>query len=594
MKKIVLISGLCAALFSCSKSGGFLDNKTTALDEAQTFSDSARTIGFLGRIYVDIGFSFNKGRWSGTGSTEGATDDAEYAFSSTTNTVPILYNGTISPISMSISGGMLDFWATPYANIRRVNLLISKLPITPLSAARQSTITGEARFLRAWYYAQMMVAFGGVPMVGDNVFGIEDIINLPRGSFAELVTYITTELDAASQLLPVLWTSAGGQTDADFGRVTRGACLALKSRVLLYAASPLFNGGAITSDANLAKIVSYPTYDVSRWQAAADAALAVMNYGKYSLWPGSVPSGVPPAGIGFYQTFLPTNGGRTENPELILGQYRPSGRDFESFYNPGSRSGSRNMMPTQNIVDAFPMKNGKAITDPTSGYNPANPYVNRDPRFRYTVIYNGANYATNTGAQAPVYTYNGAPTDGYAVGSTSSLTGYYTRKMCDSTFATGGSGNVDRPWPLIRYAEILLNYAEAINEAGQTSLAYKPMTDLRARAGIDAGADNLYGIKAGMSKDEMRLFVQNERRIELAYEDQRWHDMRRWKIAMAVSNGYNKAMKITATGTAPNFTYTYQVVNTERLHVFRPEMYLLPIPNDEIRKMPAMVQNPGW
>ena len=589
MKKFIILSGLCAGLLSCSKSGSFLDNKTTAIDEAQTFSDSIRTMGFLSRIYVDIGFSFNKGRWASHGNTEAATDDAEYAYSSTTNTVPILYNGTVSPITMNISGGALDFWSTPYANIRRANLLLSKLPITPLSAERQKWVTGEAKFLRAWYYTQLMVVFGGVPMVGDNVYGIDDIINLPRANFADLVTYITTELDAAAPLLPTAWnTSAGGPADAEFGRITRGACLGLKSRVLLYAASALFNGGATTSDANLAKVVSYPTYDASRWQAAADASLAVINSGIYQLWPGVNST---TAGIGFYQTFF-TN--RTENKEIIFGQYRPANRDFEAYYNPASRSGARNMMPTQNIVDAFPMKNGKAITDPTSGYNANNPYVNRDPRFRYTVIFNGANYATLTGAQAPVYTYNGAPTDGYVPSSSSSLTGYYTRKMCDSTFATGGSGNVDRPWPLMRYAEILLNYAEAINEVGQPELAYEKLKELRIRAGIDVGTDGRYGIKAGMSKDEMRVFIQNERRIELAFEDHRWHDMRRWKIAMAVSNGYNKAMKITATGTAPNFSYTYQVVNTERLHVFRPEMYLLPIPNDDIRKMPAMVQNPGW
>ena len=592
MKKLLIITGLIAALVGCKKADSFLDNKTTGLDEAQTFSDSARTMQFLGRIYTDIGFSFNKGRWATHGNTEAATDDAEYGYSATTNTVVILYNGTISPINMNTSGGLLDFWSTPYSNIRRANLLMQKLPVTPLSAGLQARVKGEARFLRAWYYVQLLVCFGGVPNVGDNVYGIDDLINLPRQNFSELVTYLSAELDAAAAVLPVAYnTSAGGQSDADFGRVTKGACMGLKSRLLLYAASPLFNGGAVTTNPDLAKVVSYPTYNAAAWQAAADAAQAVINSGVYQLWQGQVQTGQMPAGYGFYQTFLTA---RTDNKEIMLGLYRPSGRDFESYYNPASRSGARNMMPTQNLADAFPMKNGKAITDATSGYNAANPYVNRDPRFRYTIIYNAANYATNTGAQAPVYTYLNAPTDGYVPSSSSSLTGYYTRKMCDSTFSTGGSGNVDRPWPLLRYAEILLNYAEAINETGQTQLAYPKLTELRARAGIDAGSDNLYGIKSNMTKEEMRAFIQNERRIELAFEDQRWHDIRRWKIAEAVSNGYNKAMKITATGTAPNFTYTYQVVNTERLHVFRPEMYLLPIPNDEVRKMPAMVQNPGW
>src|SRR5262249_4951605 len=131
-------------------------------------------------------------------------------------------------------------------------------------------------------------------------------------------------------------------------------------------------------------------------------------------------------------------------------------------------------------------------------------------------------------------------------------------------------------------------------------LAYPKMVELRSRAGIDAGADNLYGMKANMTKEEMRALIQNERRIELAYEDQRWHDIRRWKIAMTLYNGgprgYNRVMHpIRTGGTAPaNYTFNYQIENNIREHVFRPEMYLLPIQDAEMRKMPAMIQNPGW
>jgi hypothetical protein len=245
-------------------------------------------------------------------------------------------------------------------------------------------------------------------------------------------------------------------------------------------------------------------------------------------------------------------------------------------------------MPTQHIVDAFPMSNGKAISDSTSGYNPANPYVNRDPRFRYSIIYNGSNYYNNTTAlEAPVYTYQGATSDGYPV----TLTGYYSRKMCDSTIAANSSAQTQRAWPLIRYAEMLLNYAEAINETGQTQLAYAPLIQLRNRAGIIPGSDGLYGMKPNMSQEEMRDFVRNERRIELFFEDQRWDDIRRWKIAVDVNNGSNKAMQITKTGS----TYTYLVVNVVgRAHATSTANFLLPIPYSEISKMPAMVQNPGY
>lgn len=236
------------------------------------------------------------------------------------------------------------------------------------------------------------------------------------------------------------------------------------------------------------------------------------------------------------------------------------------------------------------MKNGKAITDATSGYNPQNPYLNRDPRFGNSIIYNGAVFATTTGNSAPLYTYEGA-TSGYGTINT----GYFLRKMLDPAVSNlGGTPITERGWPLLRYAEILLNYAEAINEVGQTELAVQKLIELRTRAGIDAGTDGRYGIRAGITQSELRDLVRNERRIELAAEDHRWNDIRRWKIAEAVNNGYNKKIRITLTGTLANPTWTYNLAYSLRRHNFRPEMYLMPIPDAEIRKVPQMRQNPGW
>jgi hypothetical protein len=403
---------------------------------------------------------------------------------------------------------------------------------------------------------------------------------MPRSAFADCVDYITKDLDTAAQLLPQAYVD-----DIDYGRITQGACLALKSRVLLYAASPLFNGSANTSDANLAKIVSYPTYNVSHWQEAADAANAVIQSGTYSL----VTDNTAP-GYGFYSVFL-----QRVNPEYILGFYRAANREMEQFYNPPSRGGNKYTQPTQNLVDCFPMRNGMApfnadgTVNLASGYDPANPYNNRDPRFGYSIIYNGSLYfSTTTNTKIAVNTYLNATTDGFGVGTT---TGYYSRKMCDENISANSGANTNRAWPLLRYAEILLNYAEAINETGQTALAYPKIIDLRRRAGIDAGANNLYGLKAGMTVEEMREVIRNERHIELAFEDHRWHDIRRWKIAMVVMNQFNKVMRVIRNS---NGTLSYERTESVRRHNFRPELYLLPIPDAEIRKMPAMVQNPGW
>lgn len=590
MKKIIFLLALLTGLQACKKQSAFLDGQAIALDENLVFSDSIRTMAFLTGIYSDIAFSFNKGRWDSHGNTEQATDDAEYTLSGVAQIAVILYNGSISPTTYNTRGIVGDFWNTPYANVRRVNLLLSKLPTTPLSASMQSRVKGEAMFLRAWYYTQLLIAYGGVPVVGDKVYGKDDLINLPRETFANTVKYISEELDKAAALLPAVYPD-----DIDYGRVTKGACLALKSRALLYAASPLFNGGCIIPGHRAEALVSYPTASNSYWQVAADAANAVINSGTYSLM---VDNTTKP-GYGFYNVFL-----QRVNPEYIFGYYRPANRDFEGYYNPRTRGGSTNRsLPTQDLVDCFPMRNGlqplnaDGSINTASGYSATNPYVNRDPRFNYSIIFNGSSYFNSTGGLSPVYTFvNGtgtipAPTqtiDAFDAGTT---TGYFSRKMCDSMISANSGANTNRAWPLIRYAEILLNYAEAINEAGQTSLAYPKLIELRQRAGIEPGTNNMYGLKENMTKEEMREVVRNERRIELAFEDHRWHDIRRWKIAMTTNNQYNKVMKITKNS---NGSYTYERRESIRRHNFRPEMYLMPIPDGEINKMPALLQNPGW
>jgi starch-binding outer membrane protein, SusD/RagB family len=590
MKRILIIILVIASLASCKKSSDFLDGQAISLNENMVFTDSARTMAFLTGIYADLGFSFTKGRWDSHGNTEQATDDAEYTLSGTGQAAVILYNGSISPTAYTAQQRLLDFWNLPYTNIRRVNLLLSKLSSTPLSPAMQSRVKGEARFLRAYFYVQLMVCFGGVPNIGDNVFGKDDIINIPRQDFGEFVDYIVNELDEAAALVPVAYPD-----DIDYGRITSGACKALKARALLYAASPLFNGGSISTNGELTPLVSYPVASDAHWQRAADAANDVITSGNYSLH-----TEVTPQGNGFYNVFL-----RRVNNEYILGFYRAPNRDFEGYYNPRTRSGSTNRsLPTQDLVDCFPMQDGLQPFNPdgtinvASGYSATDPYVNREPRFYYSIIYNGSLYTNNSGSNlSPVYTFvNGtgtipAPTQTIDAFNAGTTTGYFSRKMCDVTISANSGANADRAWPLIRYAEMLLSYAEAINEAGQTELAVEKIIELRQRAGITPGADNRYGIKAGITKEEMRDLVRNERRIELAFEDHRWHDIRRWKIAMVTNNQFNKVMRITKNS---NGSYTYDRLESIRRHNFRPEMYLLPIPDPEIQKMPAMIQNPGW
>lgn len=580
MKKYILIILVLIALISCKKATSYLDQANAGQDETVVFSDSVRTLGFLNGIYAGRGFSFNKGRWDGHGNLDEATDDAEYRYSGAGQYAVILYSGNVNSLNV-VKGTSTDYYVQPYLQIRAVNLFLAKLPSTPLAASTQRRVAAEARFLRIWYYHYLVKTFGGIPLIGDKTFNKDDIIDIPRNTYEDCINYMVSELDAVAAILPT------DQLDENYGRITKGMCFALKSRILLTAASPLFNGGGIVQSGPIASIIAYPSFDASRWAKAAQAAKDVVDMNKYSL----VLDNTTAPGFGFYRTFV-----TRANSEMIFTFTQAPNKDIEGHFLPPSRSGGFYTQPSHSLVEQFDMRNGKPITDPASGYNPANPYINRDPRFGYTIIYNGASYANNAGAQAPVFTYVNAPADGTGIGTTS---GYYGRKMCDVNVSYGGSANADRGYPLIRYAEILLNYAEALNEMGQTDNALIQIFKIRERAGILPGSDNRFGIKAGISQAELRNLIIKERRVEMAFEDVRFYDERRWKIAEVTENAFNKIMLITpkngiSSTSTDGTTYNYTITSSIRRHNFRPANYLMPIPQSEILKLPSFLQNPGY
>jgi hypothetical protein len=250
------------------------------------------------------------------------------------------------------------------------------------------------------------------------------------------------------------------------------------------------------------------------------------------------------------------------------------------------------------------MANGLRITDPASGYTGIgdNMYKNRDPRFYATITYNGALRNYGGFGDQPVNTYTGvvpppvpnasfasANVDGIYT-SSGTKTGYFRYKTLYNFVVAGGS-ELDRPWWLIRYAEILLNAAEATNEyQGPTAEIYVWLTDIRSRAGITPGANNMYGLKENMTKDEMREAIRHERRVELAFEEHRFWDIRRWKIAPVTENAETHGMEITR---AANGSFSYRTI-VIRKHVFTDAMYFWPIPQSELVKSPALKQNPGY
>ncbi|RCH55191.1 RagB/SusD family nutrient uptake outer membrane protein [Mucilaginibacter hurinus] len=607
---IILFALMGSGFVSCTKSGFFEPSSTTNLNDSTVFADSAYSVGFLANIYIGIGYSEQADRF-GNGGLDAAADESEVG-SITASPSLQFATGQVNPTTVSPDnpncGGIctVDIYNTCYKQIRAANLLLKRLPIIPLAEARKNQMKAEARFLRAWYYSLLLKHYGGVPIVGDTLYNYTDKISGKRNTYDEVLEYIITECDAAAAVLPF---EQSGQT---YGRASGGACMALKARVLLYSASPLFNedsGIAGDSPLSIASAEVKPLVghtsgtSQARWQAAADAAFAIISTGRYSL---NVNNTQP--GLGFYELFP-----KRINDEYIFQVMKPTGsanQDLERLFNPPSRAGSGGAFPYQETVDAFGMKNGKPITDPTSGYNPNNPYANRDPRLKYSIVYDQRLFPIrgSTGTipgYSPINTFTGTYTPVDANGNPvlddegkqvviledqdavfrGTRTGYYTNKMVDSAnVAAALQAGTDRLIPLMRYAEILLNYAEALNELNaDRENAFLAIEAIRQRAGLSP-----YTISRSLSKEEFREVIHNERRVELAFEGHRFWDVRRWKKGTELDKMMH-GMEVKRSGK----NVTYRVFEL-RKHNFRTAMYLWPLPQNEVAKSPEMRQNPGY
>lgn len=567
--KITFAAPVCLGLgmfllISCGKKNFLDQTETTNLNEQTVFADSARTVAFLTNIYIDIGFAESATRF-GNGGLDAACDEAEPQKSANVTTSIQFATGTVNP---SIISG--DAWNLPYTNIRRVNQLLKHLPSSPIPAHIRNVMTAEARFLRAWYYAILLKHYGGVPLLGDNVYDVTDKIPAVRNTYEECVNYIVSECDAAAASLPLV------RIREDYGRASGAAALALKARVLLFAASPLFNGGGVEPENPL---TGYTNADPERWKLAADAAQAVMNTEAFSLYEDNATA----PGYGFYKLFT-----LRVNTEYILAKMQGGNRELESAWQPPSRNGAKGGFPYQDFVDAFGMANGKPIADPAAGYDENDPYKDRDPRLAYSVIRDQMPLIQNTGLKEPVNIYLGP--DGKGVSQDAvhagTPTGYYTNKMLDENIAANFIHGSNRCFPLMRYAEVLLNFAEAANEyaASPTQEVYDAIELVRKRAGLVP-----YELPDDLTKDGMREAIRAERRVELAFEGHRFWDVRRWKIAMQTENKQMNGMEITRNGS--NVTYRIFPV---RKHNFREAMYLWAIPQGETAKSPELKQNPSW
>jgi hypothetical protein len=535
-------------IFPSCDDKGFLDETVTNdLNYDKVFSDSALTEGFLAEIYREVGFDVKGNRFSTISETLGglqtACDEAEFRLSSEGIADVQFASGTVNPVIITD-----DAWKIPYQNIRRVNIFFKGIEQAPLLSSRKARLKAEARFLRAWYYHIMVRHYGGVPLIGDTIYADGDKPKDTRDTFEDCVNHIVKECEiaATNPNLPVK------PTGSYYGHVGRGACRALIARIKLLAASPLYNGNSdIVAGTNVpAELVGYSEYSKERWKEAMDAANNVIALGQYKLYvlhtdPSN--NGNSDPGHGFYALFQSLNDMYKPGSlvESILDD-RSLGRVArESWFQPPSRGGAKSGFIYQNLVDAFPMKNGKPITDPTSGYDADNPYANRDPRFDNTVAHDQTMIAlAPNNVPDPINVYRKA--DGSSSGKDAvyqgTPTGYYINKMVSRRLAANAVHGVNEATPILRFAEIYMAYAEAMNEykmaeSSESEIVptgeetYEILKKIRERAGIDAGTDGMFGLKLGMTRLEMRQAIRDENRIEFAIEGHRFFDVRRWKIA---------------------------------------------------------------
>ena len=417
----------------------------------------------------------------------------------------------------------------------------------------------EARFLRAFYHFELMKRYGGIPIM-ERTYSLQDDYSiLKRNSLQEVIDFIVDECEALidDDGLPLNY-----EENLDYGRITKGAALALRSRTLLYAASDLYNNNLWAVGYENPELISTTGNRQEKWAAAAAAAkdLIDLEDSPYKLSDD-------------YRKI-----GRDANDsELILFRIENKSNDLERInYSIGFVGGGTGNMPTGNLVDSYQMADGSKF-DWNAPDAKANPYGNRDPRLKMSVITNNDTYKGR-----PIEIWEGGR-DGQPI-ERSTTTGYYLRKFLDENIDLLQNGSSVHVWIYFRLSEVFLNYAEALNESDPGNPDIKKYVDLvRSRPGV-----NMPGMTVA-NQNDVREFIRNERRVELAFEDHRAWDTRRWMIADKPENLIIRGVKVTID---PYGSFIYQPVEIEK-RVFEPQMYFYPIPENEIN-ITGWPQNPLW
>lgn len=537
----------------------------TQLDDELVWNNPTQIDAFMVDLIQDMPSGFNSPEFGGA--FYAATTD-EAAMSDPVSSVQFFNNGMITASSSITSNA----WTKYYNSIYKANLFFQKtanltydeyVPSLAVTAReRLAYYKSEVRFLRALYYYELVRRYGGVVLLGDAVAETYDELNddefrKGRSSFVESANYIIAECDAMieEEALPLL------DEGADQGRPNGTAVKALKIKTMLLLASPNYNENITEGSAA----------QMNMWKAIAAAAedLAldrIFSFGPYDVYDGT-------------------------SPEVILG-YRHKNtnalerRNFPVGCEGINTNGSTN--PSQNLVDAYRMKNGMKIDEPGSGYNPANPYENRDNRFYQTVIYNHRDWLERNVEERKIEIFRGGRDGMDKYNGT--RTGYYLNKFINPTLDLRQGQGSNREWPIFRFADIILIWAEAVNEAWgpvERGDSYLTATTILNQTIVRHGGLEELPLQ-GITKEELRERIREERFIELAFEGQRAWDLRRWGIAEDVLSQPVHKMEVTKNADG-SFNYEKQKLEDR---YFDERLNLYPIPQRDVNN--GLKQNAGW
>ncbi len=591
---------------------------TQPLDQvagSAVWSDAALSEAFVTGIYQGLG-------QGGFNEQQLASLTDETIFTHPGRGITTITESRSNPADAGWINGTID-WNQMYLRIRAANVALDNLAKPAFTNTNKivERLTGEAKFLRAYYYHQLVRYYGGVPIV-DRPYELgEADYALTRNTMEECINFIVKDCDEAAALLK-------GQSIAK-GRANEAAALALKARILIYAASDLYDAATAKTKSTVhaaftkPELLGYTTGTrAERWQKAKDAAKAVLDLTAYGAQLNLAAPATPAVGTENYMNIaLARNGGEKD---IIFARSFNNGKQEDGgrqglFNGPNGYHNWAGNTPISLLVDDYEMMDGSKFswTDPAKA---ATPYANRDPRFYGSILYDGAPWKPRTADVAAKDPVNQIQTGQYEVTSGSSkvtiggldtrkstvedwngsYTGYYMRKFVDPSPAIVDQNTWQQvPWPFFRYTEAVFNYAEACIELGQDAEAKTWLNKIRFRAGMPALTET-----GAALKDRYR----NERRVEMVFEEQRFHDARRWMIAPATLG--RKANTISITGTLKpgksvtlykydptSYDYSYKVVDIDpgkENRAWLDKMYYLPVNRDEINRNAKLVQNPGY